>query len=92
MKNRWNNLRMKSGFLMDELKARNIEGRNHLKNRKVLQWSILQHYEAALTPLTDVTQSIRVAGSFAQLNNKCTTAVCPTQCNAPTEIGKNGTI
>src|ERR1019366_4683269 len=30
-------------------------------------WSILQHYEVAETPLLDVTHSLRVACSFAQL-------------------------
>lgn len=36
-----------------------------LKRRKFIQWSILQHYEVCDTPLLDLTQSIRVACSFA---------------------------
>jgi hypothetical protein len=36
-----------------------------LKKRKYIQWSILQHYEVCDTPLLDLTQSIRVACSFA---------------------------
>jgi len=39
-----------------------------LKNRKYIRWSILQHYEVCDTPLLDLTQSIRVAASFALLN------------------------
>jgi len=36
-----------------------------LKRRKFIQWSILQHYEVCDTPLLDLTQSLRVACSFA---------------------------
>ena len=41
-----------------------------LKKIKLLQYSILQHYEVCKTPLLDLTQSIKVACSFAILNNK----------------------
>ena len=37
-----------------------------LKRRKYIQWSILQHYEVCDTPLLDLTQSLRVACTFAQ--------------------------
>lgn len=40
---------------------------NFLLNRKLVQWSVLQHYEVTPTPLLDVTQSLRVACSFAFL-------------------------
>jgi len=36
-----------------------------IKKAKVFQWAIIQHYELCGTPLLDVTQSIRVAASFA---------------------------
>jgi hypothetical protein len=36
-----------------------------LRKRRYIQWSILQHYEVCDTPLLDLTQSIRVACSFA---------------------------
>lgn len=39
-----------------------------IKFIKLLQYSILQHYEVCSTPLLDVTQSIKVACSFAVLN------------------------
>ena len=48
--------------LLDSL---NIEGIEKLKKFSELQWSILQHYEVCATPLLDVTQSLRVAVSFA---------------------------
>ena len=41
-----------------------------LKKIKLLQYSILQHYEVCKTPLLDLTQSIKVACSFAILDNK----------------------
>ena len=41
-----------------------------IKKIKLLQYSILQHYEVCKTPLLDVTQSIKVACSFAILENK----------------------
>jgi hypothetical protein len=38
---------------------------NRLKRQRILQWSILQHYEVCRTPLLDVTNSLRIAASFA---------------------------
>ncbi len=41
-----------------------------IKKIKLLQYSILQHYEVCKTPLLDLTQSLKVACSFAVLNNE----------------------
>lgn len=41
-----------------------------IRKIKLLQYSILQHYEVCKTPLLDLTQSIKVACSFAILNSK----------------------
>jgi hypothetical protein len=46
---------------------RKIDGARDVSRRRYIQWSILQHYEVIATPLLDVTQSLRVACSFAQL-------------------------
>ena len=40
---------------------------DEIRRRQYIQWSILQHYQVYDTPLLDVTQSLRVACSFAQL-------------------------
>lgn len=48
----------------------NIEGYRELKRKKLIQWSILQHYEVCGTPLLDFTQSLRVACSFAHMENE----------------------
>lgn len=43
------------------------EGRQRLRRQRILRWAILQHYEVCETPLLDVTQSLRIAASFASL-------------------------
>src|SRR5205823_8222919 len=43
-----------------------IEGARDVARKRYIQWSILQHYEVVATPLLDITQSLRVACSFAQ--------------------------
>lgn len=47
-----------------------VEELKEIKKIKLLQYSILQHYEVCKTPLLDLTQSLKVACSFATLNNK----------------------
>ena len=41
-----------------------------LRRYKEMAWAILQHYEVCLTPLLDVTHSLRVACSFALNDNR----------------------
>lgn len=52
-----------------KFEERNVSGLPELKKKKLIQWSILQHYEVCATPLTDFTQSLRVAASFALMKN-----------------------
>lgn len=61
-------------LLVQEFKNQKIEGYHELQRKKYIQWSVLQHYEVTGTPLSDVTQSLRVACSFAQLYNDNETA------------------
>jgi len=44
-----------------------VEGAREVSRKRYVQSSILQHYQVAPTPLLDVTHSLRVACSFAQL-------------------------
>ncbi|MGB8842527.1 MAG: FRG domain-containing protein [Aliidongia sp.] len=44
-------------------------GRRQVARERLLRWSILQHYEVCPTPLLDVSQSLRIAASFASLGN-----------------------
>jgi len=55
--------------LVDKFKAAKIEGHRELRQKRYIQWSILQHYEVVGTPLLDLTHSLRVACSFAQLRS-----------------------
>lgn len=59
--------------LLQELEDNNdvdVEELKEIKRIKLLQYSILQHYEVCKTPLLDLTQSLKVACSFAILDNK----------------------
>lgn len=53
--------------MVAKFKAAKVEGHKELRQKRYIQWSILQHYEVVPTPLLDLTQSIRVACSFAQM-------------------------
>ena len=66
---RFDKLEAASKILINLLSKHKIDGLPEIKRKKLIQWSILQHYEVTETPLIDVTQSLRVACSFAQLNN-----------------------
>lgn len=56
--------------LLDKYRSREgpREELQRLSRERILRWSILQHYEVCPTPLLDVTQSLRIAASFASLN------------------------
>jgi hypothetical protein len=56
-------------LLVERFKNAGIEGHRELRQKCYIQWSILQHYEVLSTPLLDLTQSLRVACSFAQLSS-----------------------
>ncbi len=59
-------LEQASNLLVTKFEQHKItDSLKELKRRKLIQWSILQHYEVCDTPLLDLTQSIRVACSFA---------------------------
>lgn len=69
LKERFARLKEASRMLVGEFRANSILGAARLARMKLVQWSILQHYEVVPTPLADVTQSLRVACSFAMLGN-----------------------
>lgn len=55
--------------LITEYERRSLLGRQRLERQRILRWAILQHYEICPTPLLDVTQSLRIAASFASLGD-----------------------
>lgn len=71
---RFDKLASASKILSHLFKENNIQGQYELRRKKYIQWSILQHYEVTETPLLDLSQSLRVACSFAQLWNEEKTA------------------
>ncbi|MFV1885212.1 MAG: FRG domain-containing protein [Balneola sp.] len=71
---RFDKLESASKILSHLFETNKIQGQYELRRKKYIQWSILQHYEVTETPLIDLTQSLRVACSFAQLWNDQTTA------------------
>lgn len=40
-------------------------GKTRMRRQRLLRWAVLQHYEICPTPLLDVSQSLRIAASFA---------------------------
>lgn len=71
---RFDKLNSASKILAELFKKNKIDGQFELRRKKIIQWSVLRHYEVTDTPLIDVTQSLRVACSFAQLDNSEKTA------------------
>ena len=45
-------------------------GSDRLRRHRIIRWAILQHYKVCPTPLLDVTQSLRIAASFASYKNQ----------------------
>ncbi|MEO2061898.1 MAG: FRG domain-containing protein [Christiangramia sp.] len=66
---RFDKLESASKILSQLFKENKIDGPSELRRKKFIQWSILQYYEVTETPLIDLSQSLRVACSFAQLYN-----------------------
>lgn len=69
LRHRFDLLDQASRLLVDHFKVSRIDGHRELRQKRYIQWSILQHYEVVATPLLDFTQSLRVACSFAQLRS-----------------------
>ena len=65
LEHRFKILDQASKILLHKFQSVHAESSKELRNRKYIRWSILQHYEVCETPLLDLTQSIRVACSFA---------------------------
>jgi len=68
LNNRFQILEHASRKLRERFREEKIQGYEELLWKKQIQWSILQHYDVCDTPLLDLTQSIWVACSFAQID------------------------
>jgi FRG domain len=69
LRHRFDVLDQAARLLVERFKTAKIEGHRELRQKRYIQWSILQHYEVVATHLLDLTQSLRVACSFAQLRS-----------------------
>lgn len=69
LKYRWEKLNIASDIFIKKLRSKYPNKTYIVKRKRIVQWSILQHYEVTETPLIDVTQSLKVACSFAVLDN-----------------------
>ena len=68
--NRYKFLYEAENILLEIYKKKRLPESQRLERQQILRWSILQHYEICPTPLLDVTQSLRIAASFASLRSK----------------------
>lgn len=66
---RFEMLELAEHYLADAFDQADLEGRQDVCRKSYIAWSILQHYGVCDTPLLDMTHSLRVAATFAQLNN-----------------------
>ena len=69
LKDRFDTLKKAGDILVRLFEEQKIEGYREVRKRRSIQWSILQHYEVCPTPYLDFTHSLRVACSFATIDN-----------------------
>ncbi|MGI2036221.1 FRG domain-containing protein [Rhizobium panacihumi] len=65
LRSRFETLRTAETRLLSLYEGEELVGADRLARHRLLRWSILQHYDVCPTPLLDVSQSLRVAASFA---------------------------
>lgn len=68
LRRRFDALQTAEEQLIQEYERHRIEGGTRLRRQRILRWALLQHYEICLTPLLDVTHSLRIAASFASID------------------------
>ena len=68
--NRFEVLRFAEEALTTRYATAGFSGIQRLRRHRILRWAILQHYDVCRTPLLDVTQSLRIAASFASGGRK----------------------
>lgn len=69
LKYRWEKLNKASEIFIKKLRSKYPSKTYIVKRKRIVQWSVLQHYEVTEPPLIDVTQSLKVACSYAVLDN-----------------------
>jgi hypothetical protein len=69
LEERFERLRLAEAGLVSRYVAQRFQGFDRLRRHRTIRWAILQHYEVCRTPLLDVTQSLRIAATFASFGN-----------------------
>jgi len=67
---RFDMLELAEIYLADTFDREGLDGHMDVRRKTLIAWSILQHYGICDTPLLDLTHSLHVACTFAQLNNQ----------------------
>ena len=67
---RFDMLELAEHQLADAFDSGELEGRQDVRRKSYISWSLLQHYGVCDTPLLDFTQSLGAAATFAQYNNE----------------------
>ena len=70
LERRFNELKIAEKFLKNYCTGGRLKFRQRIARDRAIRWAILQHYEVCKTPLLDVTQSLRIAASFASDRNQ----------------------
>lgn len=65
LESRFERLNAAEASLVGLYRAAKFRGIDRLARHRTIRWAILQHYDVCATPLLDVSQSLRVASSFA---------------------------
>lgn len=65
LKLRFETLFRAEDYLVSECDFEGVLGIERIRRHQIIRWSIIQHYNICETPLLDLTQSLRIAASFA---------------------------
>ncbi|MCM2275660.1 MAG: FRG domain-containing protein [Candidatus Didemnitutus sp.] len=55
-------------LLVEAWKRNKLPDQLRIERHRSIRWAVIQHYEICATPLLDVTQSLRIAATFALRN------------------------
>lgn len=62
---RFERLKIAESELVTHYRTAGFRGSDRVARHRAIRWAILQHYDVCRTPLLDVSQSLRIAASFA---------------------------
>lgn len=72
LRSRFDRLSLAEQLLVERYGQEDRKSDLQIRRHRLLRWSIIQHYEICVTPLLDVTHSLRIAASFASIGDEDT--------------------